>query len=118
MHLVHVPHLSGAGESYSSSTSVMSSPRNIHEPVSWFMRQVFLPIQPTPPYLAWALSRTGPVSEYRMIPTEPDVSARIKSGEGQQLLVHYVVVVVAPGVARYPSLAAVVAAVEYGAWVL
>jgi hypothetical protein len=48
MQRVHVPQRSGGGESGSISIDVRISPRNTHDPISWLIRQVFLPIQPSP----------------------------------------------------------------------
>ena len=48
MQRVHVPQRSGGGASASRSSESSNSPRKNHEPFSWLIRQVFLPIHPSP----------------------------------------------------------------------
>ena len=62
MHSVQVPHWSNCGASGSSAKLVMISDRKNHEPFSGLMRQVFLPIHPSPACWAYTRSCTGPVS--------------------------------------------------------
>src|SRR6266436_1780357 len=62
MQRVQVPQRSGGGEAGEISSETRSSPRKNHEPISWLIRQVFFPIQPSPARLAYARSSSGAVS--------------------------------------------------------
>ena len=52
MQRVQLPQRSAAGVSAGSSSEVRITPRNSHDPIFWWMMQVFLPIHPIPAYLA------------------------------------------------------------------
>src|SRR5260370_2387369 len=73
---VHVPQRSGGGESGSISSETSSSPRKNHEPIGWLMRQVFLPIQPSPARRAYVRSSSGAVSTQILYSNDPDSSRR------------------------------------------
>src|SRR5690348_13263404 len=62
IHRVQDPQRSGGGESGSSSSDVINSPRKNHDPKGSLIRQVLRPIHPSPASRAKLRSNSGAVS--------------------------------------------------------
>src|SRR5438105_3783546 len=101
MHRRHVPQSFWTGWSNSSSTSVNSAPRNTYEPMG-VSRLVFLPRNPRPAHGSVAFDERAVIDEHARAHVAADALAD-KRRELAQSVLHGVVVVAAPGVARNAS---------------
>ena len=102
MQRVQVPQRSGGGASGSRSSVVSSSPRKNHDPSFWLIRQVFLPIHPSPACLRQRTLQQAARYRRRLAIRNCSISSSLRA-KFFKFCAKDIMVVFAPGVSGDPG---------------